>query len=106
MNDVPPRLPRETLRDELATPSSPLSTSGCLDAAMLAAWCDGTLNRRDRAAAEAHAASCSRCQAMLAAMARTAGPVPARKWWQLSTVRWVVPIAATAALAVVVWVKS
>jgi hypothetical protein len=106
MNDVPPRLLRETLRDELARPSSRPLTPGCLDADVLAAWCDGTLNRRDRAAAESHAASCARCQAMLAAMAKTAEPVPARKWWQASTVRWLVPIAATAALAVVVWVKS
>jgi len=39
-------------------------------------------------------------------MARTAPPIPDRKWWQASTLRWLAPIAATAALAVAVWVKS
>lgn len=108
MSDIPSRALRDTLRDQLAQtpPSSPSSTSGCVDADTLAAWCDGMLSRRDRAVVESHAASCERCQAMLAAMARTATPVPDRKWWQVSTVRWLVPIAATAALAVAVWIKS
>jgi hypothetical protein len=92
---------RETLRDSLAPPSS----SGCLDADMLAAWSDGTLSRRDRATAESHAATCARCQAMLAAMAKIAEPLPARKWWQASTTRWLVPIAVVPALAVVVWMN-
>jgi hypothetical protein len=94
---------RETLRDSLAPP--PPSSSGCFDADMLAAWSDGTLSRRDRAVAESHAATCERCQAMLAAMAKIAEPLPARKWWQASTVRWLVPIAVVPALAVVVWMN-
>jgi hypothetical protein len=94
---------RETLSDSLAPP--PPSSSGCLDADMLAAWIDGTLSRRDRATAESHAATCERCQAMLAAMAKIAEPLPARKWWQASTVRWLVPIAVVPALAVVVWMN-
>jgi hypothetical protein len=51
---------------------------------------------------ESHAATCARCQAVLAAMARTAPPLAARKWWLTSTVRWLVPIAIIPALAVVV----
>jgi hypothetical protein len=99
MSDIPSRALRETLRDHLATPLS--STSGCVDVDMLAAWGDGTLSRRDRATVESHAATCARCQAMLAAMAKTA--LPARKWWQASTVRWLVPIAVCSALAIVIW---
>jgi hypothetical protein len=101
MSDVPSRMLRETLRDSLAPPPS----SGCLDADMLAAWSDGTLSRRERATAESHAATCERCQAMLAAMATIAEPLPARKWWQASTVRWLVPIAVVPALAVAVWMN-
>src|SRR4029453_6324815 len=102
MSDVPSRMLRETLRDSLAPPSS----SGCLDAETLAAWSDGALSRRDRAVAESHAATCERCPAMLAAMAKIAEPLPARKWWQTSTVRWLVPIAVVPALAVVVWMNA
>src|SRR5215470_968114 len=103
MSEVPSRMLRETLRDGLEPPQE--TTSGCLDVETLAAWSDGTLGRRDRADAEAHAATCARCQAMLAAMAKTAPPVPMRKWWQTSTVRWLVPVATVSALAVVVWMN-
>jgi hypothetical protein len=105
MSDVPSRMLRKTLRDGLKPPSRE-STSGCLDADVLAAWADGTLSRHDRARVESHAASCARCQAMLAAMATTAPPVPTRKWWQTSTVRWLVPLATVSVVAVVVWVKT
>jgi Photosynthesis system II assembly factor YCF48/Putative zinc-finger len=104
MSDVPSRMLRETLRHQLVPPP-PDGPSGCFNADMLAAWSDGTLSRRDRAMVESHAATCARCQAMLAAMARTAAPLPARKWWQASTVRWLVPIATVSALAIAVWVK-
>ena len=43
----------------------------CLDADTLAAWADNALGAAELAAAEAHAADCARCQAMLAAMARS-----------------------------------
>ena len=99
MSDVPNRLLRETLRDRLEP------SSDCLDADVLAAWADGTLSRGDRARLQSHAASCARCQAMLAAMARTAAPPAARKWWQATTVRWLVPLATVSTLAVVVWLN-
>jgi len=70
---------------------------------VLAAWMDGTLTATERTAAEAHASDCAHCQAMLAAMARTA-PAPARqRWWTIGSVRWLVPIAA-AMVAIFVWV--
>lgn len=102
MSDIPSRALRDALRDRLAPPSS----SGCVDAETLGAWSDGTLSRRDRATVEAHAAACARCQALLAVMAKTAPPLPARGWWQAATVRWLVPIGAVFVLAVAVWMNT
>jgi hypothetical protein len=74
--------------------------TGCLDAEMLAAWTDGELTPADRAVAEAHAAGCDRCLAMLGAMARIT-PVPSTaenpRWF---AIRWLVPFGA-AAVAVI-----
>jgi hypothetical protein len=80
------------------------STNACLDADTLAAWADGALEAGALAAAEAHAADCARCQAMLAAMARTTPLAPAQAvapWWK-PAFRWLVPLTAAAA-AVLVW---
>src|SRR5436309_10686866 len=100
MNDVHTRLLRETLRGRMTRHASP----ECIDTETLAAWSDGTLRRRRRAAIEAHAAHCARCQALLAAMAVTA-PVPARRaWWQATTLKWFVPLAA-ATVALVLWIN-
>lgn len=52
-------------------------SADCLDADALAAWMDGRLGVAALARAEAHAAACGHCQAMLAAMARAAGAAPA-----------------------------
>ena len=75
----------------------------CLDAETVAAWLDGGLDAASVAAAEAHASTCERCQALLATVTRT---IPAdigqasagsRLWrW------WLAPVAATAA-AVTIW---
>jgi photosystem II stability/assembly factor-like uncharacterized protein len=76
----------------------------CLDADTLAAWADDALDAGALAAAEAHAADCARCQAMLAAMARTTPLAPAQAvapWWT-PAFRWLVPLTAAAA-AVLVW---
>jgi hypothetical protein len=75
----------------------------CLDADTIAAWMDGSLPERERAAAEAHAADCDRCLAVLAAVAKTTPPPQkaARPAWL--SVRWLVPIA-TVAVAAVAWV--
>ena len=80
------------------------STDACLDANTLAAWADHALDARALAAVEAHATDCARCQAMLAAMARTAPVAPARAAtpWRMPTLRWLVPLTAAAA-AVLLW---
>ncbi len=57
--------------------SSAAAPDACLDAETLAAWADGTLNAQAAAAVEAHASSCARCMAVLAAMERTAPAVRA-----------------------------
>jgi hypothetical protein len=100
MSDVPTRLLRETLRARL----TPASSSGCIDTETLAAWSDDTLSAREREAAESHAAGCARCQALLAAMARTTPPAPRRAWWRSPAVGWLIPLTA-AAVTVGVWIN-
>src|SRR5438105_1666211 len=92
MSDVPGRLLRETLQAGMSGESP-----GCVDAEMVARWADDTLTRKERAAVEAHAAGCARCQSMLAAMARTAPPAVARSWFRSPLVAWVAPLTAVAA---------
>ncbi len=75
----------------------------CLDPEALAAWMDGSLTARERAAVETHAADCDRCLAMLAAIAKTIPPPAAAQRRPWLAVRWLVPLA-TAAVAVTVWV--
>ncbi len=91
---------RETLRERTAgSPSGP-----CLDAETVAGWFDDTLDARDRAAAEAHAADCARCQALLAAMVRTAPPAADHWWRRASFMGWLVPLTV-AATALLIWVN-
>jgi len=84
----------------------------CLDAETVAAWMDGGLDAAGVAAAEAHASTCERCQALLATVIKT---LPADQLQQPSVVSgfsridksqlwrwWLAPIAATAA-AVTLW---
>lgn len=75
----------------------------CLDAETVAAWMDGGLDAAGVAAAEAHASTCERCQALLATVVKTMpadvepAPIGSRLWkW------WLAPLAATAA-AVTIW---
>ena len=60
-----------------ATPAALVRSiaDACLDAETLAAWADGTLKAQAATAVEAHASSCARCMAVLAAMERTAPAV-------------------------------
>jgi hypothetical protein len=93
------RLLAETLEAHVA----PAPQGSCLDAETFAAWADDTLNGHERATAEAHAASCARCQALLAVMVKTAPPVVADKSaWRLPALGWLIPLTAAAA-AVLVW---
>ena len=75
----------------------------CLDGEALAAWMEGTLTGKALADAEEHTASCGRCQALLASMARTMPEADARAWWQVLSAKWLVPVAAVAT-ALLVWV--
>jgi Photosynthesis system II assembly factor YCF48 len=89
------------LREALAARDR-TAASECLDAETLAAWSDGALGGSERSFAEAHAARCARCQAMLAAMARSVPeqPVPSsaiRKWVLMLSP------AVAAAAAVALW---
>lgn len=98
------------LRDTLLTRTSKVSdvadtsdtgTDRCLDTVTLAAWAERTLGSRERSRAEAHAADCARCQAMLAAMTRTTATTVVAPWWRVHLMRWMVPVSAAAAL--IVW---
>ena len=100
MNDVPIRLLRDALQSRVPAPPS----HECLDAETVAAWADDALARDERQAAEAHAADCARCQALLAAMAATMPQTAARSWWRLPAMRWLVPLTVATA-AVLVWVS-
>ncbi|MDH4065919.1 MAG: hypothetical protein OEW19_16085, partial [Acidobacteriota bacterium] len=78
----------------------------CLDAETLAAWAEGGLDDRARATAEAHAAGCARCQALVATIVRTEPePTPAvgPSLWDRLGFRWLVPLTAAAA-AVLLWI--
>jgi hypothetical protein len=79
------------------------SGAGCLDAETLAAWADGALDAREQAAAEAHAADCERCQALLAAMVRTTPPSSAAAPFRTRLLWWLAPIVPVAA-ALVIWI--
>jgi hypothetical protein len=98
MNEVPVRLLRETLQARV--PAGP--SQECLDAETVAAWADHALGRDERRAAEAHAADCVRCQALVAAMVKTAPPAATRSWWRTPVMGWLVPLTAAAA-ALLVW---
>ena len=86
---------------------SPLVTSeGCFDAEILAAWADGALDARKSSLVELHASNCSRCMAMLASVERTRPEVeapPKRAWAIGPLLRWGVPLTA-AATAIAIWV--
>ena len=75
--------------------------AACLDAGTLAAWADGALDARERASAEAHAADCGRCQALLAAMVKTAPP-PSAAPFRTRLLWWLAPMVPVAA-ALVIW---
>jgi len=86
-------------------------TDPCIDAEVLAAWGDGTLDPRAAAGVERHAAQCARCQAMLAAFVRAepdsslgvAAEEARAPWWRSLQIRWVAPLAV-AATALAIWV--
>ncbi len=84
----------------------------CPDPELFAAYVDGTLARDERSAWESHVAGCGRCQAHLAALARTApveavpaGRVASRLGW-LFEWHWVAAVSTVAIIVVAVWVAD
>jgi hypothetical protein len=77
-------------------------SDACLDAEAAAAWADETLAPHERSTAEAHAAGCARCQALLAALVRTSPPTAVHSWFRLPTLAWLAPVTAVAA-GLIVW---
>jgi hypothetical protein len=81
---------------------------GCPDAETLAAWMDGGLDARSAALTESHMSGCTRCQALVATMARAEAAEPIGTasgasappaWWRVN-LRWLAPLAAGATAAV------
>lgn len=98
MTELPDRLLRDALR--LTAPATPSNV--CIDAEALAAWADGTMRGAARAALETHAADCARCQALMAAMARSAPPPIEPGRWR-ARLPWLMSLAAaTGAIVIVV----
>jgi len=97
MTELPDRLLRDALR-----PGPPPAPDACADADALAAWSDGTMSAAERAAFEIHAAGCARCQALMAAMARTEPPPIEAPAWRRALFTWVMPLAAVTAAVVIV----
>jgi hypothetical protein len=109
------------LRQSLKARAESVSRGPCLEAETLAAWADQAIAGEELAAAEAHASDCSRCQALLAAIARTTASAgvhdaredgarafqasgPAQPWWRSGRrLGWLVPVTAAAA-ALVFWI--
>lgn len=91
----------ERLLKALQADSSANGGGDCLDADTLARWADGKLSGDERGVVLAHAVACARCQALLAAMVRTEPPRIARpsRRFPSTLVRWALPLAAAAALA-------
>lgn len=100
----------DRLLSALQPQSRSVSSSACLEPEVLAAWIDSGLQDSARANAEAHVASCSRCQALLAAMARTAEaaagsaiPIEQPRSTVFRLAPWIAALG-TAAVAVVIWI--
>jgi hypothetical protein len=93
---------RATLRADAARATV---SDECIDAETIAAWSDGALPAAGATRIETHLSQCSHCQALLAALVRSAPPTtaPSRSIWQRWQLRWVVPIAA-AASALALWI--
>lgn len=84
-------------RPPAAAPAAP-----CLEPETIAAWLDGTLPVTDRAAVEAHAAACDRCQAIVAATLRSEPALVKERSLRAPFVRWMAPLALAEA-ALLAW---
>ena len=84
----------------------------CPDPELFAAYVDGTLPGDERSSWEGHFAGCDRCQAHLAALARTApveavpaGPMASHLGW-LFDWHWFAAVSTVAIIVVAVWVAD
>ncbi|HUR35758.1 MAG TPA: hypothetical protein VM032_18265 [Vicinamibacterales bacterium] len=85
----------------------------CLDAETAAAWVDGALDGQRLDDVQVHVADCARCQALMASLASTTpaksgtAALPDTSSWR-RWLTWAVPMtaAATALIAVVVWLNA
>ena len=82
----------------------------CPDAAMLAAYADGSLTAAERSDLETHAADCPTCVEMLAVLASLESDEHAQsQWFRFASPwtrwRWLIPVA-TAVLVVAVWIRA
>src|SRR5262245_37309805 len=94
----------ELLRQALTAEGATAPAGACLDAETAAAWMEDSLQGGERDAVEAHVSGCPRCQALLGAIVRTeTAPEPARGWWKVSPMRWLMPAGLTAAVALAVF---
>ena len=96
------RLIERLLPEMLHARAANAHSDECLDAEAAAAWADDTLGPHERSTAEAHAAGCARCQALLAAMVRTSPPAAVHSWFRLPALAWLAPLTAVAA-GLIVW---
>ena len=95
------RILEQALKHELrAAGTAP--AGACLDAETLGAWTDGALAPAAMAAAEAHVASCARCQALIGTMARTT-PSTSRTPSSFSLWKWWLAPIAAGVTAVTLW---
>ena len=83
----------------------------CPDAEILAAYCEHSLSQPETSRWEAHFATCSRCQAQLAGVVRSAeagavvgGEGVAASWGWLWSWRGLVPVASAAVVVLALWV--
>ena len=99
--------PRDRALEELLRrqmPQASAETDACADPETLAAWAEGGLDAPAMAETELHLSNCARCQAMLAAIVRSEPDAPAAEpWWSHLRARWLMPLTAAAAAAVL-WV--
>lgn len=107
---------RQALGQSLASPGAE-SGPDCLDVETLAAWLDDGLTAQQRVAAESHASTCARCQALLAALTQTdpavAGateapvhaPLPFPPPRRARPMLWLLPLAAAAVVVIAIMPK-
>ncbi len=100
----------DRLLREALTPSRRAAASACPDAAVIAAFEEGSVSESERATLESHFADCERCQAILASLAESA-PIaasrtkPEKPWLRGGHLRWLIPVIAASGLVLYLAVR-